>query len=152
MHTSTRLTHLQARYAKVLCLQASDPDRFSPSEHGPRHLIRDERYNVLLRSLRLQMAAIWPIQKGHRIHMSERLTSLAEHLLRERCFAAAMVRFPMIGKERALWNKIDRAHTLIRQAMTLVREARDPLDEPLPESDGLIEDVEVLSPTWAGAA
>jgi hypothetical protein len=134
---AARLAHLKRRYTKVTAMREADPDRFAQSPFGPRHQTRDERYTDILRHLRLSMSEIWEPRDTHRIQFQERLASCAEHVLRTRAMAAASVQFPLLGGERLVWERIDRAHTLIREAIDLVENG----DRRLPP----IGDIEVYT-------
>lgn len=124
--TITQL-HLRKRYRKVIAMQAADPVRFLPSPRGPKHQTRDERYNGILRYLRMRMPETWDHDTAHHIHVEERLASLAEHIDREKQFAAAVAKmFPMTGDERAIWSKLDEAYHWVQKALEIARSGDDP--------------------------
>lgn len=146
---ATRLSQLQKRYARVLAMQANDPDRFKRNPQGSCYPIKDERYNAVIRHLRLTMLAHWEPHESHRIHVEERLTTLAEHALRERRMMAALRdRIPLLGGERLLWDKLDKAHTLIREALDIVKDGGKaiPFEEAeiVSEEEGLEADGQFL--------
>jgi hypothetical protein len=126
MPTATQ-THLRRRYTKLMAMQAIDPARFDPSPRGAKWQIRDERYNQALRYLRMRMPETWDPRTAHLVSIEERVASLAEHVWRTKCLAAAIANhFPMTGDERLLWSKLDEAYHWVQAALEIVRGGDEP--------------------------